>query len=142
MEVIKKNIISIVLFLLTIVGGFTWSLIQKGGQAEFNEAVDARINEKLENPIFVKMLLSHPEVLNFTDDAGMKIRNAIIEDVMKKDTNKISMRSFLGKEVGVRDEKVLPLMAALLKAFDEGKLMTEDDVEALIKKRRSRHVKL
>jgi len=72
--------------------------------------------------------LESEEVKKFEEEAGMKIRDEIVEQVTKTDTNKVSMRSFLGKEVGIRDEQVLPLLAALLKAYEEGDIATKEEL--------------
>lgn len=128
MELIKNNLVSIVLFLLTVLGGFTWSLIQKGGEAEFKERVEAIIKEKMDDAHIIQTLLESKQVQEFTDDAGQEIRNAIIEDVTRQDSNKINQNAFLGKELGIRDEAVTPLLRDLLRDYKEGKLATKEDV--------------
>lgn len=128
MELIKNNLVSIVLFLLTVLGGFTWSLIQKGGEAEFKERVESIIKEKMDDAHIIQTLLESKQVKQFTDDAGKEIRNAIIEDVTAKDSNKINQNAYLGKELGIRDEAVTPLLRDLLRDYKEGKLATKDDI--------------
>ena len=134
MELIKKHIVTIVLCALTAIGSFTWSLIQKGSEATINEKIDARIEAKISDNQLIETLLNTEKVKEFTDNAGREIKKKIIEDVIRKDTNKISMRAFIGSEIGVRDEKVLPLLSRLLKDYNDGKITTTKKTDSLIKR--------
>lgn len=133
-DFLKKNIISIVIVIFGAVGSYAWTLIQKGGKQEFKENVEVIFEQKMTDPATLNRILNSPQVTKFSKDAGTKIRNNIIEDVLKKDTNKISMRSFIGMKTGLRDEDVLPELAELLNAWKNGELMTKKEADSYIKK--------
>ena len=122
MEFIKKNILVFVLFLLTAIGGSVWGLIQKGGEAEFNEKIDARINSKIQDGKLVQILLQSDEIKKFTEEAGESIRNEVIKDVMRKDTNKVSLRAIIGKGTKLRDEDVPDIIIKIINDYNEGLL--------------------
>jgi len=112
--------------------------IQK--QADFNSRMmksvnnDSVFNALINNPKFIDKMLGHPKVQEFTDNAGMNIRDAIITDVTKKDSTKLNVNAYLSKELGIRDEDFLPLMKNLLEAYKNGDLMTKDQAKAYIEK--------
>ncbi len=64
----------------------------------------------------------------------MKIRDDIVNEVQSDSSKNVAMNSFLGKEVGVRDEQVLPLLAKLLKAYDNGEFTTKKELEEYVDK--------
>ena len=98
----------------------------------FYNAVDSVVTLKVKDPALISLLLESDEVVEAQHQAALDIRNTIIEDVMKKDTNKISMRSFLGMKTGLRDEDVLPALAKLLDSWEKGELMTKRQADAYV----------
>ena len=134
MKLIKDNIVAIFLFLLTAFGGFTWTLIQKGSEVTINEKIDARIESKLSDAHLIEMLLNTDKIKDFTSKAGKDIKAKIIEDVIRKDSNKVSMRAFIGSEIGIRDEQVLPLLAKILMSYKSGDIPTVKKLDSLIKR--------
>jgi len=129
MELVKKNLVAIVLFLSATIGGYVWSLIQKGGEVEFKTKVEEIIKEKLDDAHIIETLLKSRQVEEFKKQAGEDLRDAIIEDVTKKDSLKINQNAYFGKELGIRDEDVTPLMLQLLKEYKEGKLVKQQDIQ-------------
>ena len=87
----------------------------------------------MENENFVKLLFTSPIVKQHTDNLGKQLRKQIIADVMQKDTNKVSSRSYVAIELGIRDEAYLPLLTSVLGAFDRGELLTKEDADTYIK---------
>jgi hypothetical protein len=122
MEFLKKHIITLVLVVLGAIGTFTWNLIQKGGEAEINEKIDSRINSKIQDGKLVQVLLQSKEISKFTKQAGEDIRNEVIEDVMRKDTNKVSLRAIIGKGTKLRDEDVPQAIINLINDYNNGSL--------------------
>lgn len=122
MEFIKKNGLVLILFIITSIGGYVWTLTQKGAEAEFNEKIDARINSKLQNGRLVQVLLQSKEITKFTKDAGESIRNEVIKDVMRKDTNKVSLRAIIGKGTKLRDEDVPDAIIEMINDYNNGTL--------------------
>ena len=88
------------------------------------------------NEEFATRFLNHPIVTKYVEDIGVelhdKIRDQIVEDVTKSDSNKVSMRSFVGKEADIRDEQVLPLLAEIIKAYKEQELAKKKDIKRMI----------
>lgn len=122
MELIKKHIITLILFLLATVGTYTWNLIQKGGEVEVNQKIDDRINAKIQDGALVKILLDSEQITEFTKEAGESIRNEVIKDVMRKDTNKVSLRAIIGKGTKLRDEDVPDVIIKIINDYNAGKL--------------------
>ena len=126
--------------ILVFAGEKVWGYIEKGVEADFETQVEEIFMAKLKEPTTFDILLNSKEVTKFKEDAGKEVRAEIIEDVMKKDTNKISMRSFLGMKTGLRDEDVLPALAKLLDAWEKGDLMTKEQANNYINHKLSRRV--
>jgi hypothetical protein len=90
------------------------------------------ITQLLKNPKFVQLILESPEVKKYEERIGMELRDDIVEQVTKTDSTKVAMNSYLGKEVGIRDEQVLPLLANLLKAFDKEEIATKEELTKVV----------
>lgn len=144
-EALDMKTVALAVLILWTVGEKLWGYIEMGAKAEFQadvaetfagdafyNAVDSVFVIKIKDPETLNEILNSEEVTKFSEEAGVKVRNAIIEDVMKKDTNKISMRSFIGMKTGLRDEDVLPALAKLMKAWENGELMTKAQADAYI----------
>lgn len=112
-------------------------------QEEFNGDLikafntDSVVDALMANEEFAKKILNHPVITKYVEEVGVelhdRIRDQIVEDVTRSDTNKISMRSFIGKEADIRDEQVLPLLADIIKAWKEKELAKKKDVKNIIK---------
>ena len=124
-EILKKNFLTILL----AIGGFVWVYIQEGVKNDLHNLIDQRIEEKVSDSQLIKTILKSEQVQEFTDEAGQSIRNKIIEDVTSKDSNKINQNAYLGKELGIRDEAVTPLLKDMLKDYKEGKLVKQKDIQ-------------
>jgi uncharacterized membrane protein YheB (UPF0754 family) len=124
LDILKKNFLTILL----AIGGFVWVYIQEGVKNDLNDLIDQRIEEKVSDSELVKTILKSDQVKEFTEEAGQEIRNKIIEDVTSKDSNKINQNAYLGKELGIRDEAVTPLLRDMLHDYKEGKLVKQEDI--------------
>ena len=134
---IKDNAITIILGLALLAGQQIWGYIQKGAEADIMQLIDSRIDSKVSDSELVKTLLESEHVKEFTDEAGQSIRAAIIEDVTAVDSNKINQNAYLGKELGIRDEAVTPLLRDMLKDYNDGKLVTKTELDAATGRRRT-----
>ena len=132
-EILKKNLLTILL----AIGGFVWVYIQEGVMNDLHTLIDKRIEEKVTDSKLVKTMLESDQVKEFTDEAGESIRNAIIEDVTSKDSSKINQNAFLGKELGIRDEAVTPLLRDMLRDYKEGNFATKEDIKEATGPRRN-----
>jgi len=124
-EILKKNFLTILL----AIGGFIWVYIQEGVKNDLNNLIDQRIEEKVSDSKIINTILKSEHVQEFTDEAGREIRNKIIDDVTKKDSNKINQNAYFGKELGIRDEDVSPLILELLKDYKHGNFATKEDLK-------------
>ena len=118
LEILKKNIAAIIVGLC----GLGWAYIQDGVINDLHKVIDERIEAKVKDSQLIDTMLKSDQVKKFTDEAGKNIRDAIITDVTKKDSNKINQNAYLGKELGIRDEAVTPLLRDLLRDYKDGKL--------------------
>ena len=110
----------------------------KGTEADMSAFVQERVIEELgkeenikklmQNPEYFRMMLNSSQVKEYTSNVGMELRDGIIEDITKEDSTKINQNAFLGKELGIRDEAVTPLLLELLKDYKEGKIATKEDI--------------
>lgn len=112
--------------------------IEKQIQFESN-LIDAMKNDSvvltfLENEQFVKLFFQSTTVKNHIDQVGVELHDKIVLDVTKNDTNKVSMRSFVGMNAEVRDEQVLPILAEIVKSWNEKEIAKKKDVNTIIKK--------
>jgi len=98
---------------------------------------DSVVSALMANEKFVQILFQSPTVQKHIEEIGEEIHNKIVVDVTKNDSNKVSMRAFVGMGAGVRDEEVLPILTEIVKAWDEGKIITEKDIEGIVKKART-----
>lgn len=125
-EYIKNKAVTIGLIVLAFIGSKVWDYTQKGAEADINSIIDKRIDSKLDDNHLVQKLLDSKRVKEFTDNAGKQIKEAISKDIMRQDTNKVSMRSIIGIEANLRDENVPYNIGKLLKDYNSGKLFCKD----------------
>jgi len=146
-----KSVITYILSMATLVVVAKWdavvSTFDKGAEIEKMEIIKSDmkaalqdtsvLNAAFSNPNFVATFFNNPTVNKKIEELGVelhnRIRDQIVEDVIKNDTNKISMRSFVGKEADIRDEQVLPLLAEIIKAYKEKEFAKKKDVKNIIK---------
>lgn len=142
-DIIKAIIGLIVVFLVSKWDGIV-ATFSTGANTEKQEEFEKSLSKAMENEDVVKKFLENDKFVDLffesklvrehTAQLGDGLRDQIIEDVMKKDTNKISMRSFIGMEIGVRDEDVLPLLSKLLDAYNKGEIMTKEEADDFIRR--------
>jgi hypothetical protein len=123
---IKGKAVTGILIILAFVGSKIWDYTQKGAEADINAIIDKRIENKLNDNQLVQQLLNSKKVKEFTDNAGKQIKDAIAKDIMRKDTNKVSMRSIIGVEANLRDENVPYDLGKMLKDYKAGLLFCND----------------
>ena len=142
LSALKDKTIVLIVLVLGVVGKQVWDYVQKGAQVDVDNHIeeivvkslqkDEVVRILLQNPNVVRMILESDEVKEFTEQAGQDIHDKIVEDVTRSDTNKVSMRSFVGMEAGVRDEQVLPILAKIVKAWNEGEITTNKQLEEYV----------
>jgi hypothetical protein len=100
---------------------------------------DTVVSSLMKNKKFVELLFDSPVVKKHIEKIGDKLHDKIVVDVTKNDTNKVSMRSFVGMGAGIRDEQVLPIITEIVKAWNEGAVLTDKDIDAIVRKSRTAH---
>ncbi|MCK4967564.1 MAG: hypothetical protein KAS12_00790 [Candidatus Aenigmarchaeota archaeon] len=141
-EILKAVIGLMVVFLIAkfdyVVSIFdTGKAIEKQTQFESNLKValrkDSIVSSLMENKEFVKLLFESETVKKHINKIGEELHDKIVVDVTKSDSNKVSMRSFVGMGAGIRDEQVLPIIAEIVKAWNEKEVAKKKDVKTIIK---------
>lgn len=142
----KKAVIGLIVVFVIAKYEYIVSVFDTGKQVEaqiefegnLKEALkkDSIVSSLMENEKFVKLLFQSPTVQKHIDQVGVELHDKIVEDVTKNDTNKVSMRSFVGMGAGIRDEQVLPIITEIVKSWNEGKVLTEKDVDEIVRKSR------
>jgi len=131
----KSYLVGVVLI---FVGEKVGEYVIKGTEADMSQFVKERVIEELgkeenikklmENPEYFRMMLNSPEVKEYTSNVGMELRDGIIEDITKEDSTKINQNAFLGKELGIRDEAVTPLLLEVLRDYLATKEGKKEDI--------------
>jgi len=113
-------------------------------QAEFNgNLIEASTNDSvvlafLNNPVFIKLFFESPmvqeQITHLGTDISKEIHNNIVSDIIKKDTNKVSSRAYVAKELEIRDEAYLPLLVKALRAVKDKENASKADVKGIIKR--------
>lgn len=142
---IKKNTLAILLIIGGALYNFVWPLIGTGAEVEFQnkiieaykspavkEAMKTEFKENIKDPIILGEVLASPSVDNFSKEAGKKIEQTIVTNVLKEDSTKISFIVTLGQKADIRNDKVIDKLAEVLVAWSKGELMTRDEAEKLI----------
>ena len=145
-DIIKAAIGLVIVFLIAK-WDYVVATFDKGEAVEQQEIFESNLEEALgkpqiikmlmENEEFVKLLFESPIVQKHIDEVGVELHDKIVLDVTKNDTNKVSMRSFVGMRAGVRDEQVLPILTEIVKAWNEGQVLTEKDVKDIVREART-----
>ena len=99
--------------------------------------MDTVVLSLMENKEFVKLLFESEIVKNNINQIGVELHDKIVINVSKNDSNKVSMRSFVGMGAGIRDEQVLPIITEIVKSWNEGEIITDKDIDEIVKKART-----
>ena len=126
-ELFKNPISYIVILMLTFTGDKVLEYVQKGAESDVTTLIDNRIKAKMSDSQLIETLLNSKQVEEFKEEAGQELKNSILS----MDSSKLSIPSYLGKELGLRDEDVLPFLAEFMKQVKDGNIATKEDLEEL-----------
>ncbi len=149
------------LLLLGVVAKLAWDTFQVGAevkyQAHFQETmktdgvkniVKTQIVEEIDGAMddanLWKKAFGNDHLVDYVSDKVAEAKQHIVDDVLRADTSKIDFVSGLGVLSGKRNEDIMPILAKIVKAIDDGDIMFKDDVEKYIEKeikRRTRNVR-
>jgi hypothetical protein len=141
---ILKAVIGLVVVFLIAKFDYVVSIFDKGREIEkeieFNSNLiqafkyDSVVSSLLSNKKFVKLWFESPTVKSHINIIGEELHDKIVVDVTKGDSNKVSMRSFVGMNAEVRDEQVLPILSEIVKSWNEKEIAKKKDVNTIIKR--------
>ncbi len=129
---VKGQIITALLVVLAFVGTKVWDWTVDGDEQEMVGVVKGVLQEQLQDPYTLHQVLKSPAVTEFTKESQEHIKKTIEAGILKDDSSRISIEALLGKETGLRDEMIAPLLAKIIKAFDAGEMMTKHQAEEMI----------
>lgn len=134
MELIKKHIVTLVLFLLATVGTYTLNLIQKGGQAEFKEEVREVMIEAINSHDFMDGVMTTKYMKEFKTINEVRMTKVILNS---KDSNRVKMSAAISAKTGYTPEAIIDSISVMiLERGIPSKELTREDVIQIIKQSR------
>ena len=142
----KGWVFTILLSVLSSVFYFTKDVItdylERQEQISFNENLiqaaetDSVAQAFLENESFVRMFFSSPKVQEHIEELGIELHQSVVDQIISKDTTKISTRDYNAAGLNMHPDSVLPFQLSVLKFFkklkDKGiNITTSEDFEIL-----------
>jgi hypothetical protein len=159
---IKKWLDAKTVIILGVVAKMVWDTFQVGAEVKYQEhfretlkdeksidIVDTRvamgINVAMDDANLWKKAFGNDHLLDFVSDKVSEAKQHIVDEVVSADSSKINFVSGLGVLAGKRDEDIMPILAKIVKAIDDGDILFKDDIEDYIerevKRRTSRVVR-
>ena len=135
MEFIKKNIVSICLFLLTAIGGLVWSFIQKGAEAEFNEKVEKVLSDKIQSRDFMNNVMETDYMKEYKIIQQRKMVTVMLNS---NDSSRVKFSAKLSAKTGLTVDALVDSLAARV----QEKQWTESEIIELIRKYNRRMISL
>ena len=109
MEFLKKNIVSIGLFLITALGGTVWALLQKGAEAEFKEKVAAVMEEKINSKDFMSDVMSSEYMKEYK---VIQQRQMVTVMLNSNDSSRVKFSSKLSAKTGLTVDALVDSLSA------------------------------
>jgi len=126
MELLKKNVVSIVLFLITSLGGLCWALIQKGAEVEFKDKVANVIEEKINSKDFMDKVMTS----NYMKEYKVIQRKQMITVMLNSnDSTRVKFSAKLSAKTGLTVDALVDSLAARV----QEKQWTEREIVELIR---------
>lgn len=126
MEFLKKNIVSIALFLLTAIGGTVWAWIQKGAEVEFKEKVSNVLEDAIQSKDFMDKVMKSDYMKEYKIIQQRKMVTVMMNS---NDSARVKFSAKLSAKTGLT---VDALIDSLSNRVHE-KNLTERDVVRLIR---------
>jgi hypothetical protein len=141
-DIIKKNALALILSGLVVCWTFVKDVFKTGADAKlkntvvnivissnevndhFNEIIEVKFNEKLKDPFIWFDVLGSDFVGDFAKEKAIEVHEAIEKKLLIQDSIQQSFADVLGKDLGIRNEDVIPLFSKMLKAFKNGDFET------------------
>jgi hypothetical protein len=136
---LKERLIMVLIGGIFAGGVMVWEYVQKGREQEkfeqFKSDALRLVEQESKLPNLLTKIMESDFIRDFADDKQALIESTIVDQVLREDSAKVGLQTYLGRETGMRDEDIYPLLAKLIKAYNDGQIMTEDDVKEMIRKR-------
>ena len=124
---IKNNLVSIVLFLLTALGGTVWALIQKGAEAEFKTKVSTVLEEAIQSKDFMDKVMKSEYMREYKIIQQRKMVTVMMNS---NDSTRVKFSAKLSSKTGLTVDALVDSLAARV----QEKNLTEKQVVELIRK--------
>ena len=124
---IKNNLVSIVLFLLTALGGTVWALIQKGAEAEFKTKVSTVLEEAIQSKDFMDKVMKSEYMREYKIIQQRKMVTVMMNS---NDSTRVKFSAKLSAKTGLTVDALVDSLAARV----QEKNLTEKQVVELIRK--------
>ncbi len=134
-DFIKKNLVSIVLFLLTALGGVVWTWIQKGAEAEFKDKVSTILEEAIESKDFMDKVMKSDYMTEYKVIQQKKMVTVMMNS---NDSTRVKFSAKLSAKTGLTVDALIDSLANRV----HEKTLTERDVVRLIRQYNRQLVRL
>jgi len=136
-ELIKKNLIAIALSCLVVAWTFVKDIFTIGADLKFKQKIELIITEdlkthfdtiidnrfeynlkkSLQNPLLWYDALNSNYVSEYAEEKALEIRSEVSESLIEMDSINKNFIESIGKGLGIRNEKVLPLFQKMLRDY-------------------------
>jgi len=135
MEFLKKNLVSIILFLITTIGGLVWSFIQKGAELEFKEKVSTVLEEKINSKDFMSGVMASDYMKEYKVTQQRKMVTVMLNS---KDSGRVKFSAKLSAKTGLTVDALVDSLAARVQEDQ----WTEQEIIELIRRYNRRMISL
>jgi len=130
---IKNNLVSIVLFLLTALGGTVWALIQKGAEAEFKTKVSTVLEEAIQSKDFMDKVMKSEYMREYKIIQQRKMVTVMMNS---NDSTRVKFSAKLSSKTGLTVDALVDSLVARV----QEKNWSERDLILLIRRHSYREV--
>ena len=148
---IKKWFDTKMLLILGIAGKMIWDTFQVGAEVKYQQhfqetmktegvknivktQITDEIDFAMDDANLWKKAFGNDHLIDFVSDKVSEAKQHIVNEVVAADSSKINFVSGIGVLAGKRDEDIMPILAKIVKAIDDGEILFKDDIEEYIEK--------
>lgn len=160
-EKLKKWLDMKMILIMGIVGKMAWDMFTTGAEVKYQihfqetlktdgakNIIHTQIVDEMDNALedknFLAKAFSSDGIIAEIDKQISIAKKHIVDEVIVADSTKIDFIGAVAIDSDLRDEKIIPAIAMLVKAYENGDILLKDDVEEYIKeevKKRMRTVR-
>lgn len=135
MDWIKKNIISFVGWLVILVGGLVWGLIEKGAEVEFENKVSTVLEKHINSKDFMDKVMKSEYMTEYKVIQQKKMVTVMMNS---SDSSRVKFSAKLSAKTGLTVDALVDSLAARVKEDN----WTEEEIVELIRKYNRRMITL